>query len=202
MEAILSAAPRQLYPKLRKRRRRRRLVTQRSFARAAQNDRATVSTSIKNGELRTTAVTSGGLELGYYLVRLPDEPTPGTDDALSAILHGGDSTKVERDSRRGTAKVAAGVAVFVEPAARGRNIGEVLFKEAMRACRALDFRYMLFVERDGGSGKLVKWYEAMGFRVVPPDALPGLDRAMVGYLPSDQTFYDVEGVGLDVEKYS
>ena len=79
-------------------------------------------------------------------------------------------------------------------AARGRNIGEVLFKEAMRACRALDFRYMLFVERDGGSGKLIKWYEAMGFRVVPPDVLPGLDRAMVGYLPPDQTFYDVEGV--------
>ena len=62
LEAILSAAPRQLYPKLRKRRRRRRLVTQRSFARAAQNDRATVSTSIKNGELRTAAVTSSGLE--------------------------------------------------------------------------------------------------------------------------------------------
>ena len=78
----------------------------------------------------------------------------------------------------------------------------MLFKEAMRACRALDFRYMLFVERDGGSGKLIRWYEAMGFRVVPPDVLPGLDRAMVGYLPSDQTFYDVEGVGLDVEKYS
>ena len=76
------------------------------------------------------------------------------------------------------------------------------FKEAMRACRALDFRYMLFVERDGGSGKLIRWYEAMGFRVVPPDVLPGLDRAMVGYLPSDQMFYDVEGVGLDVEKYS
>ncbi len=202
LEAVLSAAPTTLYDKLRKRRRRRGLVTQRAFANAAENDRATVSTSIKNGELRTTAVTSSGLELGYYLVRLPDEPTPGTDDALSAILHGGDSTKVERDSRRGTAKVAAGVAVFVEPAARGRNIGEVLFKEAMRACRALDFRYMLFVERDGGSGKLIKWYEAMGFRVVPPDVLPGLDRAMVGYLPSDQTFYDVEGVGLDVEKYT
>ena len=101
--------------------------------------------------------------------------------------------------RRGTAKVAAGVAVFVEPAARGRNIGEVLFKEAMRACRALDFRYMLFVERDGGSGKLIKWYEAMGFRVVPPDVLPGLDRAMVGYLPSDQTFYDARrGAGRGI----
>ena len=68
---------------------------------------ATVATSIKNGELRTAAVTTTGLELGYYLVRLPDEPTPGTDDALSAILHGGDSAKVERDSRRGTAKVPA-----------------------------------------------------------------------------------------------
>ena len=201
LEAILAASIK-LDPKLRKRRRRRGLVTQRAFSKAAANDRATVSTSITKGELRTTAVTSTGLELGYYLVRLPDEPTPGTDDALAAILHGGDSARVERDSRRGTAKVAAGVAVFVEPAARGRNIGEVLFKEAMRACRALDFRYMLFVERDGGSGKLIRWYEAMGFRVVPPDVLPGLDRAMVGYLPSDQTFYDVEGVGLDVEKYS
>ena len=152
MEAVLSAAPTTLGPKLRKRRRRRGLVTQRAFSKAAENDRATVATTVTKGELRTAAVTSTGLELGYYLVRLPDEPTPGTDDALSAILHGGDSTQVERDSRRGTAKVAAGVAVFVEPAARGRNIGEVLFKEAMRACRALDFRYMLFVERDGGSG--------------------------------------------------
>ena len=194
---MADAAPHHLYAPLQKKRRWRKLLkgcaSQRTFARAARHDRATVSTTVKNGELRTAAVTKAGLELGYYLVRLPDEPTPGTDDALAAILHGGDASHVEIDGRRGTAKVAAGVAVFVEPAARGRKIGEVLFKEAMRACRALDYRYMLFVERDGGSGKLVRWYEAMGFRVVPPDVLPGLDRAMVGRLPPDPAFYDVAG---------
>ena len=61
---------------------------------------------------------------------------------------------------------------------------------------------MLFVERDGGSGKLVRWYEAMGFVQVPPDALPGLDRAMVGALPREDAFYDVDrAVGLEVVQY-
>jgi len=47
------------------------------------------------------------------------------------------------------------------------------------------------VERDTGSGKLVAWYEAMGFAQIPSDALPGLDRAMIGLLPEDGDFYDV-----------
>jgi hypothetical protein len=52
------------------------------------------------------------------------------------------------------------------------------------------FGYMLFVERDTGSGRLVAWYEAMGFVRIPADALPGLDRAMVGALPADEAWYD------------
>ena len=120
-------------------------------------------------------------------------PTLGGQTALNAAMdlwHAGTLEELEVKM----------IGANADAIAKGED--RLLFKEAMRACRALDFRYMLFVERDGGSGKLIRWYEAMGFRVVPPDVLPGLDRAMVGYLPSDQTFYDVEGVGLDVEKYS
>ena len=80
----------------------------------------------------------------------------------------------------------------MEPAARGRNLGVVLFKEAMRACRALGFDYMLFIEQDTGSGRLVAWYESIGFVVVPSDAIPGLDRAMVGPLPDDAAYYDAD----------
>ena len=62
----------------------------------------------------------------------------------------------------------------------------------MLACKRLGFDYMLFVEQDTGSGRLVKWYENMGFAKVPPDALPGLDRAMIGALPEDSSdFYKV-----------
>ena len=140
---MADAAPHHLYAPLQKKRRWRKLLkgcaSQRTFARAARHDRATVSTTVKNGELRTAAVTKAGLELGYYLVRLPNEPTPGTDAALAASLHADDPSQLERDGALGCAKVAAGVAVFVEPAARGRKLGEVLFREAMRACRRLGF---------------------------------------------------------------
>ena len=64
------------------------------------------------------------------------------------------------------------------------------------------FQVHALVERDGGSGNSSKWYEAMGFRVVPPDVLPGLDRAMVGYLPSDRIVHRRRGVGLDDEGVS
>ena len=124
-------------------------------------------------------------------MRLADAATPATDSVIAGLLHGGDGAAVRRSRKTGSARVAAGVAVYVEPAARGRRLGEVLFKEAMRACRAAGFDYMLFVERDTGSGKLVAWYEAMGFAQIPSDALPGLDRAMIGLLPEDGDFYDV-----------
>lgn len=158
------------------------------------------------GQVRAACVSSvateddkSRLEVGYYLVRVPnpdDPPTTATDKIIADVLHGG---RLERVKRRGgvrrCAQVAAGVAVFVHPAARGRNLGEILFKQAMLACRLLGFDYMLFVERDTGSGRLVRWYEAMGFVKVPPGALPGLDRAMIGELPNPKLrpeFYDAE----------
>jgi len=160
---------------------------------------STTSSRKDSSEIRSAAVAEGGVELGYYLVRTPkasDAPTPGTDAVIADLLHAGDLAAVEKPSAASPcARVAAGVAVFVEPAARKRKLGVVLFKEAMLACRLLGFRYMLFVERDSGSGRLVRWYENMGFRKIPSGALPGLDRAMVGRLPDpddDPAFYHAD----------
>ncbi|KAJ8602000.1 hypothetical protein CTAYLR_002750 [Chrysophaeum taylorii] len=157
-----------------------------------------IRTVAANGEVRSScyARDDPGVELGSYLVRTPkpgDPPTPATDALIADLLHAGDFAAINKSPADASAKVAAGVAVFVEPAARGRKIGDLLFKQAMRACRLLGFNYMLFIERDSGSGRLVKWYEAMGFVKVPPDALPGLDRAMIGELPDPvlgAAFYD------------
>ena len=194
-DALVAAAANTSIPR---RKRLRRLVlagaiSQGNFDSLAASGAATITTAYdaSAGTVRSSCVTSGGFELGSYLVRLSGEPTPGTDAVIAQLLHGGDFTKVKR-SANGFAKIAAGVAVFVEPAARGRNLGVVLFKEAMRACRALGFDYMLFIEQDTGSGRLVAWYESIGFVVVPSDAIPGLDRAMVGPLPDDAAYYDAD----------
>lgn len=134
--------------------------TRRQIDAAAKTGRLKVYTTYNNGDVRSACVAADdpNLELGYYLVRTPrddDPPTTATDDVIARLLHDGDSASLRKPPGRPCARVAAGVAVFVEPAARGRNLGEILFKQAMLACRRLGFDYMLFIERDSGSGRSV-----------------------------------------------
>ena len=176
----------QLYPKLQRRRVPRDPTAYRA---RAQNDRATVSTSIKNGR-----TSSGGRcchmqeasSSPHAPVRLFDEPAPGTDDALSAILHGGDS----RSSRQGQ---RAGCRVVASPSSSSRRRGAEHRRGALQGrrcpCRALDFRYMLFARpRRSGSWSVVASPSS------PPDVLPGLDRASSGTCLPTKRF--IMGVGL------
>ena len=83
--------------------------------------------------------------------------------------------------------VAPLVSLFVEPAERRYGIGDALFRAMLRESRRCGYKFALLKAEDNGSGKLIKWYENMGFALLPDDNTLGLtDGAyMVSLLPVD-----------------
>ena len=60
-----------------------------------------------------------------------------------------------------------------------------MFRAMLRETRASGCEYALLVHQDNGSGKLVRWYEGMGFKLLPPGNAVGLKDGMLAALPPD-----------------
>ena len=146
-------------------------------------------------------------KVGEFLVKVP----PARDDPVMAGLieelfpPPPPSVLDDADDGGGadapSGRVAVAISVFVDPEHRARGLGDVMFRASMRACAAAGYGWMLFVHQDNGSGRLVAWYEAMGFRRVPEDNALGISRGMLGPLPApDEPYYaDIAARYPDVE---
>ena len=55
------------------------------------------------------------------------------------------------------------VYMWVEENLRGFDVGNFLLNLAVERCRIMNYKYMLLVHDDNGSGKLVKYYTDRGF---------------------------------------
>jgi GNAT superfamily N-acetyltransferase len=130
-----------------------------------------------------------GVELGRSQFKRIDDAAGRTmqDPAMEALL----------DDTFGPDLVAAGVAdgggkrvsplvsLFVEPAERRNRVGDALFRAMLRESRACGNDYALLVHQDNGSGKLIRWYEGMGFKLLPEGNAIGVEDSMLARLPRD-----------------
>jgi N-acetylglutamate synthase-like GNAT family acetyltransferase len=85
----------------------------------------------------------------------------------------------------GSRRVGPLVSLFVEPSERGNGLGEALFRAMMRESRVSGNDFALLVHQDNGSGKLIRWYQMMGFKLLPTDNAIGVEKGMICVLPRD-----------------
>ena len=101
------------------------------------------------------------------------DDTFGPDAVASLVAEGGGK------------RVAPLVSLFVEPAERRNHVGDALFRAMLRESRACGNDYALLVHQDNGSGKLIRWYEGMGFKLLPDDNPIKVKDSMLVRLPRD-----------------
>jgi len=95
---------------------------------------------------------------------------------------GGEGTGGSANSGK---RVGVVVSVFVEPEARRLKIGAGICFAMLRELRANGHDFALLVHQDNGSGKLIAWYQGMGFKLLPPDNAIGVQDGMIAMLPRD-----------------
>ena len=136
-----------------------------------------------------------GYELGRSQFKVIGEPLEAArDDIMKTVLDdifGAENVAVhvrassDNNGRLVEISVAPLVSLFVEPSERRHGLGDALFRAMLRESRISGYNFALLKAEDNGSGKLIKWYEDMGFHLLPADNPIGLmdGSYMVSMLP-------------------
>jgi len=133
--------------------------------------------------------TRDGIELGRsQFKRINSESTLSVQDSdMETLLDDtfGSDAVAALVAEGGGKRVAPLVSLFVEPAERRNDVGDALFRAMLRESRACGNDYALLVHQDNGSGKLIRWYEGMGFKLLPDDNPIKVKDSMLVRLPRD-----------------